>query len=105
MQNATQAGTTIEQRQPGRLIIEDREPVDIMAEKRAKAARIAQGQQLFAKIKEDSKYFGQGDGGLFPVRVEAHRGDWCVQGGPGGQYWLSDVNLFVVDDGIEIKIS
>jgi len=28
-----------------------------------------------------------------------------VQGGPGGQYRLSDVNLFVVDEGREVRIS
>ncbi|MCP5268390.1 MAG: hypothetical protein H6943_05025 [Zoogloeaceae bacterium] len=57
------------------------------------------GQRIFAKIKRSSKYFGQGEkGALFPVYIEASYGDYHVQGGPGGQYRLSDVNLFVVSD-------
>lgn len=60
-------------------------------------------QQLFATIKKTSKYYSQNTfstGGHpvpFPVFVDA---DWqfdkyCVKGGPGGQYWLSDVCLYV----------
>lgn len=30
---------------------------------------------------------------------------YAVQGGPGGQYRLKDVNLFIVEDGREMRIS
>jgi hypothetical protein len=70
-------------------------------------------QQLHAKIKKSSKYFYQnvtakeGYWGLpFAVEVVAGGpGGYVVQGGPGGQYRLADVNLFVICDGIEMKIS
>ena len=79
----------------------------IEQEKRAKAEKSKQGQQLFAKIKRSSKYFGQtSKGELFEVFVEAgHPDAYVVQGGPGGQYRLSDVTLFVVDGGRELRIS
>ena len=72
-----------------------------------KAEMVKSGQQLFAKIKRTSKYFGQTDrGALFPVFVEAGYAEgYVVQGGPGGQYRLRDVNLFVVEDGREMRIS
>lgn len=82
---------------------------------RRKAARIVLGQQLYAKIRDDSKYSNQNDwaiaeparwGGFpFKVRIEPTYGDYCVQGGPGGQYRLADVNLYVVEDGVELRIS
>lgn len=54
------------------------------------------GQKLLARIRPTSKYFGQGDEGqLFPV-VVAHKGEYGVVGGPGGQYRLRDVDLFAV---------
>lgn len=58
------------------------------------------GQKLLARIRPTSKYFGQGgEGQLFPV-VVASTGEYGIIGGPGGQYRLSDVDLFVVfDDG------
>ena len=71
-----------------------------------KSERIQRGQQLFARIKRTSKYYGQGDkGALFPVMVCADCGDYAVQGGPGGQYRLRDVSLFVVSAGREVRIS
>ena len=72
-----------------------------------KAERVKSGQQLFAKIKRTSKYYGQTEhGASFPVFVEAGYADgYVVQGGPGGQYRLRDVNLFVVDGGREMRIS
>jgi hypothetical protein len=72
-----------------------------------KAEKVKSGQQLYAKIKRSSKYYGQGEmGALFEVFVEAgHPEAYLVQGGPGGQYRLSDVNLFVVDEGREVRIS
>jgi hypothetical protein len=72
-------------------------------------------QQLYAKIKRTSKYSHQNDwakaepsrwGGFpFKVTVIATQDEYCVQGGPGGQYRLADVNLFIVQDGREQKIS
>lgn len=73
-----------------------------------KAEKVRSGQQLFAKIKRTSKYYGQGEpGALFPVYVEAvdYAEGYAVQGGPGGQYRLKDVNLFIVDDGREMRIA
>lgn len=72
-----------------------------------KAEKVKSGQQLYARIKRTSKYYGQGErGALFPVYVEARWAkSYAVQGGPGGQYRLTDVNLFVVDDGHEMRIS
>ena len=74
---------------------------------RTKAEKVRSGQQLFAKIKRSSKYYGQGEkGDLFEVFVEAgNPAAYLVQGGPGGQYRLSDVNLYIVEDGREVRIS
>lgn len=72
-----------------------------------KAEKVRGGQQLYAKIKRSSKYFGQGEkGALFEVFVEAGNPEsYLVQGGPGGQYRLADVNLYIVDQGRELRIS
>lgn len=72
-----------------------------------KAEKVKSGQQLFAKIKRSSKYYGQGErGALFEVFVEAgNPAAYLVQGGPGGQYRLSDVNIFVVQGEREVRIS
>lgn len=82
---------------------------------RAQAHQVRLGQQLYAKIKPTSKYFLQNDwamaeaarwGGFpFMVRIDPAYGEYCVQGGPGGQYRLEDVNLFVVENGRELQIS
>ena len=79
------------------------------------AEKIKRGQQLYAKIKRGSKYCYQNDlaiadpkrwGGFpFPVFLEA--GDpagYVVHGGPGGQYRLSDVNLYIIEGGRVLKI-
>lgn len=74
------------------------------------------GQQLYAKIKKSSKYADQNNtakrqpecyGGFpFPVHIDVHEFDgYLVRGGPGGRYRLSDVNLFIVEDGREVRIS
>ena len=78
----------------------------IEAEQRDKRER-AEGQQLFAAIKKSSQYYGQTTKGeLFPVFIMAsHSYGYHVQGGPGGQYRLSDVNLYVVEDGHTLRIS
>ena len=79
----------------------------VAAYEAAKAEKVKSGQQLYAKIKRTSKYYGQGEkGALFPVFVEAgYPEGYMVQGGPGGQYRLADVNLYVVEDGREMRIS
>ena len=79
----------------------------VAAYEEEKAEMVKSGQQLFAKIKGTSKYYGQtAIGALFPVFVEAGYAEgYVVQGGPGGQYRLRDVNLFVVEDGREMRIS
>lgn len=80
-----------------------------------KSAFVRQRQQLYAKVKESSKYYGQNTiaqndperwGWPFAVRIVGSNHQGClVQGGPGGQYPLGDVDLFVVEDGCEIQIS
>lgn len=72
-------------------------------------------QQLYAKVRIDSKYAYQNKkaekdpdrwGWPFRVRiVGCQRSDYLVQGGPGGQYRLDDVDLYVVEDGVEVQIS
>lgn len=43
---------------------------------------------------------------LFKVFVEVGNPEtYLVQGGPGGQYRLSDVNLYIVQDGREMRIA
>lgn len=89
---------------------EGREEVD--SYKRNKQELVQRGQQLYAKIKRSSKYFSQnesakqnGYGFPFKVAIIPAYGEYCVQGGPGGQYALRDVNLFVVEDGKELRIA
>lgn len=79
----------------------------VAAYEAAKAEKVKSGQLLYAKIKRSSKYYGQGEcGALFPVYVVAGGAwDYVVQGGPGGQYRLKDVNLFIVDAGREMRIA
>ena len=79
----------------------------IEQEKRDKAEKVRSGQQLFAKIKRSSKYFGQTEkDALFEVFVEAgHPDSYVVKGGPGGQYRLSDVNLFIVEGVSALRIA
>ena len=56
------------------------------------------GQKLLARIRPTSKYYGQGvERSLFPVCI-GPAGEYCVLGGPGGQYRLLDVDLFAVFD-------
>lgn len=72
-------------------------------------------QQLYAKVRIDSKYAYQNKkaekdpdrwGWPFRVRiVGCRRSDYLVQGGPGGQYRLDDVDLYVIEDGVEVQIS
>ena len=73
-------------------------------------------QQLYAKIKRSSKYEYQNqtakDNGFgLPFEVDvapafATSKSYVVHGGPGGQYRLADVNLFVkCDDGSYLRIA
>lgn len=72
-------------------------------------------QQLFAKIKRSSKYYNQNEcakeapqqwGWPFRVTIVADEPSaYKVKGGPGGQYRLEDVNLYVVEDGCELRIA
>lgn len=74
-------------------------------------------QQLYAKIKRSSKYEYQnktaeenGFGLPFEVDIQTdsgtHSKDYVVKGGPGGQYRLADVNLFVkCADGTNLRIA
>ena len=67
-------------------------------------------QQLYAKIKKSSKYYGQNDWAKekgtfpFPVEIYGYPEGYCVKGNDN-QYRLRDVNLFVIEDGVEIKLS
>ena len=68
-------------------------------------------QQIFAKIKEDSKYHCQQpmvdkQPVAFAVTLvpESGNGKYVVHGRPG-QYRLADVNLFVYMDGRELMIA
>lgn len=67
-------------------------------------------QQIYAKIKRSSKYYYQNqiakrDGYFpFPVKISSTSDDYKVNGGPGGAYRLSDVNLYIVDDEAEVRI-
>lgn len=70
-----------------------------------------QGQQLFAEIKKSSKYAHQAEWAKsqgqypFPVQVvDDHGGMYCVVGGPGGQYRLADVNLYVIENGKKLRV-
>lgn len=90
-------------------------PEEIAEQEREQAKRLEKGQPLYAKIKRSSKYYSQNSyakaepqrwGGFpFKVTIDPRYGDYCVQGGPGGQYRLSDVNIVVVVDGLELRIA
>ena len=70
--------------------------------------------KLFAKIKKSSKYYYQNElaadnhqyGLPFAVDIEGDGFGYAVQGGPGGQYFLKDVILYIIGEGGKfIKIS
>lgn len=88
------------QPQPLRVIDRDQLRKDFAAIESHQAELTAHGQRLLARIRPTSKYYGQGqEGTLFPVCI-GPAGEYCVVGGPGGQYRLKDVDLFAVfDDG------
>lgn len=71
---------------------------DFAAIEARRAVLTEHGQKLMARIRPSSKYHGQGDeGALFAVCIGPD-GEYNVLGGPGGQYRLSDVDLFAVFD-------
>lgn len=59
------------------------------------------GQQLYAGIRETSKYTSQADWQRsrgpypFPVRFQAAKDCYVIRGGVGGQYRLEDVELYI----------
>lgn len=70
------------------------------------------GQQLYAGIKESSKYHSQiewgkqsGYGHPFPVRLQPAADGYVVIGGVGGRYRLDDVELFVIEDGQHVRVA
>jgi hypothetical protein len=80
------------------------------AEDVALVARAQLGQQIQASIRKDSKYYGQmrlfqtDPDELFPVLINDNP-DYRVQGGPGGQYRLKDVHLYVLFNGQPVPIT
>lgn len=69
------------------------------------AEKLATPKKMFAMIRKTSKYYYQNDlakeRGEFPFPVDIitwGKVDYCVQGGPGGQYRLEDVHLYYGDD-------
>lgn len=86
------------QPQPLRSIDREQMRKDFAAIESRQAELTALGQRLLARIRPASKYFGQGnEGEIFPVCI-GPGGEYCVVGGPGGQYRLADVDLFAVYD-------
>lgn len=71
------------------------------------AARVpVDSGQLFARIREDSKYHHQiawcisnGIGHPFPVHFRASLDPYVLVGGAGGAYRLADIDLFVLHEG------
>ncbi|RQW89916.1 MAG: hypothetical protein EHM79_02090 [Geobacter sp.] len=60
-----------------------------------------EGMQLYATIRKQSKYSNQQEFGLkkkpipFKVKLDFTDPYWPVKGGPGGNYTLYDVDLWV----------
>lgn len=68
--------------------------------------------QLYAAIREDSKYHSQiqfcitnGYGHPFPVAFRAALDAYVLAGGAGGAYRLSDVDLYVMHDGELFRVA
>lgn len=68
-------------------------------------------QQIYAAIKKSSKYAHQaqmcvdrGYGHPFKVTFTHDKDGYNVLGGVGGRYRLTDVNLYVIEDGQKIRI-
>ncbi|MCY1561633.1 hypothetical protein D9M68_989200 [compost metagenome] len=70
------------------------------------------GQQLYAGIKGSSKYASQADWHRthgwpypFPVSLQLDPMGYVVKGGVGGQYRMEDVELYVIEDGQQIRVA
>ncbi len=67
--------------------------------------------QLFAVVRESSKYHSQNEiareQGYFPipVTIQPSLDSFVVKGGPGGQYRLEDVDIFVEYGGEWVQIT
>ena len=86
--------------QPAPLRVIDREQMrkDFETIEARQAELTRSGQKLMARIRPTSKYHGQvTEDELFAICIGPAAG-YCVVGGPGGQYRLSDVDLFAVFD-------
>ncbi|MDR6228992.1 hypothetical protein QE444_001349 [Pseudomonas sp. SORGH_AS199] len=87
-----------------------RRPVEVLWQFwQVAAATEPTGQQLYAEIKKSSQYAYQRDfagwPSPFPVSISSDEfGGYVVQGGPGGQYRLEDVQLFVIEGEKKIRI-
>lgn len=87
-----------------------RRPVQLLWEFWQKAAETEPtGQQLYAEIKKTSQYANQRDWPgwptPFPISICPDEfGGYVVQGGPGGQYRLKDVQLFVIAEEKKVRI-
>lgn len=91
---------------PLRRTLSSEEQAARIAELEARAAQTGP-QQLFARIRPDSKYSGQTDAGeVFPVFVDASlpAHEYCVFG-RGNQYRLDDVELLVVAGSKALRIN
>lgn len=71
----------------------------------------AAGQQLYAEIKKSSRYACQAEfcrnspyGYPFKVRIVGDLLGYVVKGGIGGQYRITDVNIYVIEDGKKIRL-
>lgn len=83
---------------PLRVVDVDKMRKEFAAIEARQAVLTRDGQKLLARIRPTSKYYGQGvEGVLFPVCI-GPAGEYCVLGGPGDQYRLSDVDLFAAFD-------
>ncbi len=81
---------------------------EIISAEAAQKARMVEAArvQLYARIRDTSKYYRQGaPGAKFPVMLQEHVCGYVFRGGPGGQYRPKDVHIFAAADGIEIQLT
>ncbi|MBS7559378.1 hypothetical protein KHO49_13635 [Pseudomonas sp. RC4D1] len=70
------------------------------------------GQQLYAGIKEGSRYHSQIEFGKscgwphpFPIKLEPCPDGYVVKGGVGGRYRMEDVELYVLQHGSKVRVA
>ncbi|ROM40650.1 hypothetical protein BK647_18035 [Pseudomonas protegens] len=70
------------------------------------------GQQLYAGIKEGSRYHSQIEFGKscgwphpFPIKFEPCPDGYVVRGGVGGRYRMEDVELYVLQNGSKVRVA